>query len=174
LTKFESAYFERAAQMTLLFFLNSFFVLDFCVACDTVIKCCVGEEAAMTGEGLTWESFAWRSGAEDYRFEIKDSGLIGTLSVSDGRKFALPVIVWEAMFEAVKTNKKAKAKAYVNLPERHGARWSDQESDELAVKFKTGRSIDDLAREHGRSVWGIEGQLGKLGLWDRIERRRVA
>jgi hypothetical protein len=128
----------------------------------------------MSGEGLTWESFAWRSGAEDYRFEIKDSGLIGTVSVSDGRKFALPIVVWEAMFEAVKTNKKAKAKAYVNLPERHGARWSDQETDELAIKFKTGRSVDDLAREHARSVWGIEGQLAKLGLWDRIERRRVA
>jgi hypothetical protein len=132
------------------------------------------EEAEMSGEALTWESFAWRSGAEDYRFEIKDCGLIGTLSVSDGRKFALPVIVWEAMFEAVKTNKKAKAKAYVNLPERHGARWTDKESDELAIKFKTGRSVEDLAREHARSVWGIEGQLAKLGLWDRIERRRVA
>jgi hypothetical protein len=128
----------------------------------------------MSGEGLTWESFAWRSGAEDYRFEIKDSGLIGTVLVTDGRKFALPIVVWEAMFDAVKTNRKAKAKTEVNLPPRAGARWSDQESDELMVKFKSGRSVDDLAREHARSVWGIEGQLAKLGLWDRIERRRVA
>ena len=128
----------------------------------------------MAGEALAWESFAWRSGAEDYRFDIKDSGLIGTVSVSDGRKFALPMIVWEAMLDAVKTNRKAKAKIDLNLPQRYGARWSEQESDELSVKFKSGRSVDDLAREHGRSIWGIESQLAKLGLWDRIERRRVA
>ena len=128
----------------------------------------------MAGEALTWESFAWRSGAEDYRFDIKDSGVIGALSVSDGRKFALPIVVWEAMLDAVKTNRKARAKSSLNLPQRYGARWTDQESDELAVKFKSGRSVDDLAREHARSIWGIEGQLAKLGLWDRIERRRVA
>lgn len=122
---------------------------------------------------LAWESFSWRSGAENYRFEIKDQGLIGSLSVSDGRKFALPVVVWEALFDAVKANRRAKAKADAKLPARSGARWSEQESDELSAKFKTGRSIEDLAREHARTAWGIEAQLGKLGLWDRIERRPV-
>lgn len=128
----------------------------------------------MSNEQIAWQSFSWKSGAETYRFEIKDSGLIGCLSVSDGRSFGLPVIVWEALFDAVKTNRKAKAKSDVNLPPRYGARWTGHETDELAAKFKSGRSIDDLAREHARSVWGIEGQLAKLGLWDRIERRRVA
>ena len=60
------------------------------------------------------------------------------------------------------------------MPPRYGARWTQQETDELAAKFKSGRSIDDLAREHARTVWAIEGQLAKLGLWDRIERRSVA
>ncbi|MEQ1672879.1 MAG: hypothetical protein ABL893_18665, partial [Hyphomicrobium sp.] len=66
------------------------------------------------------------------------------------------------------------AKADANLPARSGARWSEQESDELSAKFKTGRSIEDLAREHARTGWSIEAQLAKLGLWDRIERRPIA
>ena len=128
----------------------------------------------MSGAALAWESFTWKSGAETYRFDIRDHGLIGGLTVSDGRNFALPVVVWEAMLDAVKTNRKAKTKSDANLPARAGARWTDQESDELAAKFKSGRSVEDLAREHARTAWGIEAQLGKLGLWDRIERRRVA
>jgi hypothetical protein len=128
----------------------------------------------MSVEPLAWESFSWRSGAETYRFDIQDQGLIGSLNVSDGRRFALPVVVWEALFDAVKTNRKAKLKAEENLPPRYGARWTQQEGDELAAKFRSGRSIDDLAREHARTVWAIEGQLAKLGLWDRIERRSVA
>ena len=128
----------------------------------------------MSEEPLVWESFTWKSGAETYRFDVRDKGLIGSLSVSDGRNFALPMAVWEAMLDAVKTNRRAKAKADENLPPRAGARWTETESDELAAKFRSGRSVDDLAREHARTVWAIEGQLAKLGLWDRIERRRVA
>jgi hypothetical protein len=131
-------------------------------------------EAEMLVEQVAWQSFAWRSGADDYRFEITDRGLIGKISASDGRKFALPIVVWEALFDAVKTQRKAKAKTDANLPARAGARWSEPESDELAAKFKTGRSVDDLAREHARTSWSIEAQLSKLGLWDRLERRAVA
>lgn len=126
----------------------------------------------MSFDPVVWESFGWKSGAETYRFEVRDSGLIGSLSVSDGRKFALPLVVWEALFDAVKTNRKAKSRAEENLPPRYGARWTESESDELSVKFKSGRSVDDLAREHGRTAWAIEGQLAKAGLWDRVERRR--
>ena len=128
----------------------------------------------MSGESVAWDSFSWRAGAEDYKFAIQDRGLIGIVSVSDGRSFALPMVVWEAMFDAIKTNRKSKAKLDANAPARFGARWSEKESDELAAKFRSGRSIDDLAREHARTVWSIEGQLAKMGLWDRIERRRVA
>jgi hypothetical protein len=131
-------------------------------------------EAVMSVEPVAWESFAWRSGADEYRFEIKDRGLIGSLSASGGRNFALPMVVWEALLDAIKTNRKAKAKSEMNLPPRAGARWTEHESDELAAKFRSGRSIDDLAREHARTTWAIEGQLAKLSLWDRIERRRVA
>ena len=120
---------------------------------------------------VAWDSFSWRAGAETYRFEIQDQGLIGRLTVSDGRAFALPAVVWEAMLDAVKTHRKSKQKVDANLPPRAGTRWTETESDELAAKFATGRSIPDLAREHARTGWAIEGQLAKLGLWDRIERK---
>ena len=120
---------------------------------------------------VAWESFSWRAGAETYRFEIQDQGLIGRLTVSDGRAFALPIVVWEGMLDAVKTHRKAKHKVEANLPPRAGARWTETESDELAAKFASGRSIPDLAREYARTGWAIEGQLAKLGLWNRIERR---
>ena len=125
----------------------------------------------MRNDSVNWDRFQWRAGAESYVYEITDQGLIGRLTISDGRKFALPVVVWEAMFDAVKTNRNAKLKAEVNLPPRAGARWTETESDELAAKFRSGRSPTDLAREHARTQWAIEGQLAKLGLWDRLERK---
>ena len=128
----------------------------------------------MSVEPVAWGSFTWRSGADTYRFDIQDQGLIGRLSFANGRNFSLPMVVWEALFDTIKTNRKAKAKADTNLPPRAGARWTDSESDELAAKYRSGRSIDDLAREHARTVWAIETQLSKIGLWDRIERRRIA
>lgn len=128
----------------------------------------------MSNEPIVWESFAFKAGAESYVFEVHDKGLIGSLSVSDGRKFALPLVVWEGLFDAIKTNRQARLKSEENLPPRAGARWTMSEIDELEAKFRSGRSIDDLAREHARTVWAIEGQLAKMGLWDRLERRRVA
>ena len=128
----------------------------------------------MTDEGVTWDKFQWRVGAETYAYEITDRGLIGRLSVSDGRNFALPVVVWEALLDAVKTNRNAKLKAETNLPPRAGARWTETESDEIAAKLRSGRSVSELAQEHGRTTWAIEGQLAKIGLWDRIERRPTA
>ena len=125
----------------------------------------------MTDQTVTWESFSWRLGAESYSFEIQDKGLIGRLKVSDGRTFALPIVVWEAMFDAVKTNRSARSKTDAGLPARAGATWTEAECDQLIAKFRSGRSIAHLAKEHGRTVWAIEDQLAKLGLWDRIERR---
>lgn len=128
----------------------------------------------MQVEPVVWENFEWRAGAETYRFEISDKGLIGRLKVSDGRHFALPLVVWEAMLECVKTNRKSKTRPEANLPARYGAVWTDAEINELISKFQAGLTIYDLAKDHARTVWAIEGQLAKLGLWDRIERRPLA
>ena len=124
-------------------------------------------------EPVSWERFEWHAGAERYSFEVRDRGLIGRIEVSDGRQFALPMVVWEAMLDAVKSHRKSRARTDANLPPRAGARWNVQECDELAAKFRSGRSVSDLAREHSRTMWAIEGQLAKLGLWDKIERRPV-
>jgi hypothetical protein len=128
----------------------------------------------MSVDAVAWESFSWRVGAEVHRFEVRDNGLIGQLSMSGGRTLAMPVVAWEALLDAVKTNRKAKAKTELNLPPRAGARWTETEADQLVAKFKSGRSIDDLAREHARTSIAVEHQLTKRGLWDRTERRRVA
>ena len=128
----------------------------------------------MATEGVSWEKFQWRTGAESYAFEITDRGMIGKVSVSDGRSFALPVVVWEAMFDAIKTNRAAREKVSSQLPPRAGARWSDDESARLVAKFQSGCSIKALATEHARTGWAVEGQLARLGLWDRVERRPVA
>lgn len=125
----------------------------------------------MQSERVAWQSFSWVAGVERYCFDIEDKGLIGRLSVSDGRAFALPVVVWEAMLEAVKINRGARSKAEANLPARAGAAWSATETEALKHRFASGRSIAELSREHGRSVFAVEDQLAKLGLWDRIERR---
>lgn len=125
----------------------------------------------MCAEHVAWERMTWAAGAERYTFEVRDQGLIGELSVSDGRSFALPMVVWEAMLDAVKCHRKARGRSDANLPPRAGARWTAAESDEMAAKFLSGRSPADLAREHARTLYAIEGQLAKLGLWDRIERR---
>ena len=85
----------------------------------------------------------------------------------------MPVVVWEALYDAVKTNRNAKQKAEANLPPRAGARWTDAERGELAAKFRSGRSPKNLAQERARTQWAIEDQLARLGLWDRIERRPV-
>lgn len=127
----------------------------------------------MSAEHVAWERMTWSAGAERYAFEIRDQGLIGEISISDGRRFALPMVVWEAMLDAVKAHRKTRKKSDANLPPRAGARWTDAESDELVAKFRSGRSVGDLAREHARTVYAIEGQLAKFGLWDKVERRSI-
>ena len=77
------------------FFLSLFVLEQMSWLCDSSdgVKGASRYEEGMSVEPVAWESFAWRSGAEEYRFNIKDRGLIGHISVSDGRNFALPIVV---------------------------------------------------------------------------------
>lgn len=47
-----------------------------------------------------------------------------------------------------------------------GSRWTPQEEQKLATAYDAGRSVGELARQHGRSVAGIEARLLKLGKID--------
>ena len=47
-----------------------------------------------------------------------------------------------------------------------GARWSSEEEQRLAGAFDAGRSVDELARAHGRSRAAIEARLVRLGKMD--------
>lgn len=47
-----------------------------------------------------------------------------------------------------------------------GSRWSPDEEQRLAAAFDAGRTVDELARAHGRSRAGIEARLVRLGKLD--------
>ena len=47
-----------------------------------------------------------------------------------------------------------------------GSRWSAEEEQRLASAFDAGRTVDELARAHGRSRAGIEARLVRLGKMD--------
>ena len=47
-----------------------------------------------------------------------------------------------------------------------GSRWSPEEEQRLATAFDAGRTVDELARAHGRSRAGIEARLVRLGKMD--------
>jgi hypothetical protein len=47
-----------------------------------------------------------------------------------------------------------------------GSRWTGEEEQRLASAFDAGRTVDELARAHGRSRAGIEARLVRLGKMD--------
>lgn len=118
-------------------------------------------------EPMVWETFEWRTGADRYRFEIERGGLFATLSTTGDRKFTLPLVAWEGLLEALRTNRKARARSEQPQPLRYGARWCGAETQELKDGFANGRNVAELADAHGRTTAAIELQLSKVGLIDR-------
>lgn len=49
------------------------------------------------------------------------------------------------------------------LPENVGRQWTDAEEQDLIVAFRSGKSIEEIAGQHRRSLTGIEARLEKLG-----------
>ena len=119
-------------------------------------------------EPLVWERVTWRQGDGRYVFEVEEGGLHAKLSSPHGTSLTLPMVAWEGLLDAVMGARKARTRNERSFPARSGARWYDGEADELAAGFKAGRTIAQLARIHNRSAYGIELQLERLGLWDRI------
>jgi len=81
--------------------------------------------------------------------------------------------LFEAM-RAVEGGSEPSATAPAPVPERKsappqtgsGSRWSPDEEQRLAAAFDAGRTVDELARAHGRSRAGIEARLVRLGKMD--------
>jgi hypothetical protein len=58
-------------------------------------------------------------------------------------------------------------KAVPQLPQSgSGSRWTSEEEQRLATAFDAGRTVDELARAHGRSRAAIEARLVRLGKMD--------
>jgi hypothetical protein len=47
-----------------------------------------------------------------------------------------------------------------------GSRWSGEEESRLTAAFDAGKTVDELARAHGRSRAAIEARLVRLGKMD--------
>jgi hypothetical protein len=61
----------------------------------------------------------------------------------------------------------APARKVAALPQSgSGSRWSTEEEQRLVTAFDAGRTVDELARAHGRSRAGIEARLVRLGKMD--------
>lgn len=123
---------------------------------------------------IQWQRFAWKSGADDYVFEVIDGGMFGRLAVGTGRDVTLPMIAWEGMLDCVAMARKARVQSDRMQPDRAFARWSDEEVARLQAGFSRGRGITELAKAHNRSQDAVEHQLVKLGLWNRFERRPMS
>ncbi len=117
--------------------------------------------------GLVWESVSWRSGQDQYKFDIERGGLFATLTAPGGRAITLPMVVWEGLLDGLKANRTTRTRGeqqQQNYATRSRARWYDGEVGEVADAFKAGRAIGQIAKAHGRSVYAIEHQLDRLGL----------
>ncbi len=53
-----------------------------------------------------------------------------------------------------------------SLPGNAGSRWTSEEEERLAAAFDSGRTVDELAREHNRTRAAIEARLVRLGKLD--------
>ncbi|MCK4393629.1 hypothetical protein KAX17_12055 [Candidatus Bipolaricaulota bacterium] len=58
-----------------------------------------------------------------------------------------------------------------NLPSHAGIAWTEEEESRLAKRFDEGISIQELAREHQRTIGAIEARLVKLGKIEPPEHR---
>lgn len=132
-----------------------------------------GPQCGEAAEPLVWERVTWRQGDGRYVFEVEEGGLHARLSSPHGASLTLPMVAWEGLLDAIVGARKARSRNERAFPARSGARWYDGEAEELAAAFKAGRTIAQLARIHNRSAYGIELQLERLGLWDRINHRPV-
>ena len=81
-----------------------------------------------------------------------------------------------ALFEAMRAVEGGSTQASAPIPAAQrrpalpqsgsGSRWSQEEEQRLVSAFDAGRTVDELARAHGRSRAGIEARLVRLGKLD--------
>jgi hypothetical protein len=64
----------------------------------------------------------------------------------------------------------ARAQRRAQLPDNVGQAWTIDEESRLVGEFKSGESVEAIARKHGRTLRAIEARLEKLGLITAEER----
>lgn len=115
----------------------------------------------MARDPIVWQRFEWKSGADNYVFEIQQGGLFGTLTAQPNRVMTLPMVAWEGMLESVRVTRKSQTQPQsravaAGMAQRSGSRWTEAEVDQLVEQFKSGRTIAQLADAHARSAYAVE------------------
>ena len=116
---------------------------------------------------VIWQKVEWRQGDGRYSFEVQQGGLHATLTAPHGTSLTIPTVAWYALLDALMASRKTTQRAERAFPARAGARWGEAEVNQLVDEFKSGKTINTLAKRHNRSIWAIETQLAQQGLWDR-------
>ncbi len=57
-----------------------------------------------------------------------------------------------------------KEKKALLKPARQGKAWANEEDEKLTKLFSEGKSVNEIAALHERSLWAIEKRIEKLGL----------
>jgi hypothetical protein len=68
-----------------------------------------------------------------------------------------------ALESATAGKKRQAARAATGKVSNSGKPWTKEEDDRLLATFDAGKSVDELAAEHGRSRLAIEARLAKFG-----------
>ena len=116
---------------------------------------------------VIWQKVEWRQGDGRYYFEVQQGGLHATLTAPHGGSLTIPTVAWYALLDALTASRKTTERAERAFPARAGARWGEAEVHQLVDEFRSGKTINTLAKQHNRSIWAIETQLAQQGLWDR-------
>lgn len=78
--------------------------------------------------------------------------------------FVVCQFVRRASREPETVEEKQQANVDLGRPKNYGLRWSAEDREKVASKFKTGSSIADIASELERSQGSIHGELVRQGL----------
>jgi hypothetical protein len=114
---------------------------------------------------LNWADLAaeLRAVAAEWRTPLLTT--FADLMRSGGADFALDYfegVVWAAGSGRLERDRSL-AEIRMSYP-NHGNPWTDDEDDHLRAGINAGRTVDELAEDHGRSRSAIRARLVRLGL----------
>lgn len=109
----------------------------------------------------------WSVNGRDFCFVADDQ--VGELRTPDGEIITLRMEEWRSIADSIGQSSAPKPRpkmdriASSDAP-NIGQRWSRELDERLASLWRSGASVDELARQFGRNKGGISSRLVRLGL----------